>query len=41
MTLSKEDVLGTEKGSNRSHYVENLLWKWQKACPKTDNRMNE
>jgi hypothetical protein len=30
-----------EKGSTRSHCVENSLWKGLRTCRKTDNGMNE
>jgi hypothetical protein len=36
----KENILEIERGSNRSHCVENSLWKRLRTCRKTDCRMN-
>jgi hypothetical protein len=41
MTLRKENILEIERGSTRSHPVENSLWKRLRTCRKTDYRMNE
>jgi hypothetical protein len=35
----KEKVLEIERGSTRSHPVENSLWKRLRTCRKTDYRM--
>jgi hypothetical protein len=37
----KEKKLEIERGSTRSHPMENSLWKWLRTCRKTDYRMNE
>ena len=37
----KETMLETERGSTRSHYVENWLWKGLWTCRKTDYRITE
>jgi hypothetical protein len=37
----KERILKIERGSTRSHPVENSLWKRLRTCRKTDYRMNE
>jgi hypothetical protein len=37
----KEKILEIERGSTRSHPVENSLWKRLRTCRKTDYRMNE
>jgi hypothetical protein len=34
-------ILEIERGSTRSHYLENLLWKRLWTCRKTDHDMNE
>jgi hypothetical protein len=39
--LKEREVLENERGSNRSHIVENSLWKRLGTCCKTDYRMNE
>jgi hypothetical protein len=36
-----EKILEIERGSTRSHHVENLLWKRLRTCRKTDYRINE
>jgi hypothetical protein len=35
----KENILEIERGSTRSHPVENSLWKRLRTCRKTDYRM--
>jgi hypothetical protein len=35
----KEKILEIERGSTRSHCVENLLWKSLRTCRKTDCRI--
>jgi hypothetical protein len=40
-TLGKNKILEIERGSTRSHSVENSLWKRLRTCRKTDYRMNE
>jgi hypothetical protein len=37
----KEKILEIERGSTRSHPVENSLWKRLRTCRKRDYRMNE
>jgi hypothetical protein len=37
----KEKILEIERGSTRSHPVENSLWKRLRTCRKKDYRMNE
>jgi hypothetical protein len=37
----KKKILEIERGSTRSHTVENSLWKRLRTCRKTDCRMNE
>jgi hypothetical protein len=37
----KEKILEIERGSTRSHPVENSPWKRLRTCRKTDYRMNE
>jgi len=39
--LKEKRILETEKGSTRSHPVENSLWKSLWTCRKTDYGMNE
>jgi hypothetical protein len=39
--VGKEKILEIERGSTRSHPVENPLWKRLRTCRKTDYRMNE
>jgi hypothetical protein len=41
MTLRKKKILEIERGSTRSHPVENSLWKRLRTCRKTDCRMIE
>jgi hypothetical protein len=41
MTLRKERILETERGSTRSHCMGNWLRKWLWTCRKAENRMNE
>ena len=41
MTLKKERTLEIERGSTKSHFVENSPWKRLWTCLMTDNRMNE
>jgi hypothetical protein len=36
----KEKIMEIERGSTRSHPVENSLWKRLRTCRKTDYRMN-
>jgi hypothetical protein len=37
----KEKILEIERGSTRSHSMENSLWKRLQTCRKTDYGMNE
>jgi hypothetical protein len=37
----KEKILEIERGSTRSHPVENLMWKMLQTCRKADYKMNE
>jgi hypothetical protein len=39
MTLRKEKILDFERGSSRSHCLENSLWKRLRTCRKTDYTM--
>ena len=39
--LKEKKILEIERGSTRSHPVENSLWKMLRTCRKTDYRMNE
>jgi hypothetical protein len=39
--LKEKRDTGIERGSTRSHPVENLFWKRLRTCRKTDYRMNE
>jgi hypothetical protein len=38
---NEEKILEIDRGSTRSHPVENSLWKRLRTCRKTDYRMNE